>query len=92
MGTSWPDPNSEIQARDQLEHKSLGSERPPKLERGDNYLLFGALAGIIIGVIAGMNLGNSFLFVPVGFLLGGIIGTGAGHLIRKGLEKLPKGK
>jgi outer membrane lipoprotein SlyB len=82
MGTWYPNPDEENRIRAQLEHKSLKEERPPQRLPGDNYVLFGTLAGMLIGTIIGLNIGNPFLFVPAGFIAGGIAGTVIGTLLK----------
>jgi uncharacterized membrane protein len=63
-------------------HKDLKEEQPPERRPGDNYVLFGAIAGMLAGVVVGLNLGNPFLFVPVGFIVGGVADTVIGSLLK----------
>jgi len=70
------------------------SEQPPRPERGDKYILVGALVGIIIGGAAGAIVaGHYFGFIGYlfgfwgGVIVGGIIGVLVGDVIRKRLQK-----
>lgn len=76
------DPNDLLTAEGQLEHKALEENQPPVRRPGDNYVLFGAVSGIVVGTVIGLNIGNPFFFVPAGFIIGGVAGVGVGSLIK----------
>lgn len=78
----YPNPMEEEQVRAQLEHKSLEEERPPERRPGDNFILFGAIAGALFGIVIGLKTANPFFFVPAGLIIGGIAGVGVGSLIK----------
>jgi MFS family permease len=69
-------------------------EQPPRPERGDKYILAGALVGIVIGGAAGAIVaGHYFGFIGYlfgfwgGVIVGGIIGVLVGDVIRKRRQK-----
>jgi outer membrane lipoprotein SlyB len=60
---------------------------PPKRERGDIYIILGAITGAIIGGVLG-SFGN-LLTLFIGIIIGAIIGATAGYFIKKYIRQKP---
>jgi hypothetical protein len=74
-------------------------EQAPKPERGDKYLLIGAVVGISLGCIAGyiigsnlLGIGGVFLGLVAGAIIGGLIGLTIGNYIKKRVKMSPSKK
>jgi hypothetical protein len=65
-------------------------EQPPHKEPGDSFIIFGALAGIIIGSTSGVIISRitdlNILCIFVGAIIGGIAGTLVGSSIKKHVQ------
>ena len=73
--------------------------KPPMRERGDIYIILGALVGLIIGgVVAAiisynyLGIVGIFLSIAGGAIAGGIIGATAGNFIKKWRRKVRERK
>lgn len=95
----WGDPFARQRAYEtemRLRYRSdKDPEQPPRPERGDIYILIGAIVGIIVGGASGVIVGGHyfgfagfFFGLFGGVIAGGIIGVTVGGLIKKRRAKI----
>ena len=82
------DPNAFSKSHDAEMINKFGRHdplKPPRKERGDIYIILGAIIGGFIGIIAG-SFWSTFTILA-GLIIGAIIGATAGNYIKKRRQK-----
>ena len=71
-----------------------GQGGPPKRERGDKYIVIGAIVGMIVGGVVGVTIGTHYIGFILGFfggiIVGGMIGATIGSFIKNWKAKADK--
>jgi MFS family permease len=87
----WGDPEAFKRASDAEQMLKYGRKPdqggPPKRERGDIYIMIGAIVGIIVGGVVGVFVVSPYIGFTLGFLGGIIVGGTAGATIGSLIKK-----
>ena len=75
-----PSPQDEEIVRGEIEYKKEKQNLLPVYKPGDRYPLFGAITGIIAGIVITVRSGNIFL-IAGGIIGGGIAGAILGSIV-----------
>jgi len=84
-------PPDENAMRGQIAYIKEQGNKAPRRRPGDRFTLFGALVGIIVGILLSWRTGNLFIIVACA-VVGGIIGTLIGTLIGSAIIKRQKSR